>query len=87
MIDVASALEYLHHGYSTPIVHCDLKSSNALLDDDMVAHLGDFGVAKLLDGVDPVTQSMTLATIGYMAPEYGSEGIVSISGDVFSLAF
>ncbi|KAL0290738.1 UNVERIFIED_CONTAM: Receptor kinase-like protein Xa21 [Sesamum angustifolium] len=25
MIDVASALEYLHHGYSSPMVHCDLK--------------------------------------------------------------
>ncbi|KAH9747809.1 protein kinase domain-containing protein [Citrus sinensis] len=68
MIDVASALEYLHHGYSTPIIHCDLKPNNVLLDDDMVAHLGDFGIAKLLDGVDPVTQTMTLATIGYMAP-------------------
>ncbi|ESR62166.1 hypothetical protein CICLE_v10018259mg, partial [Citrus x clementina] len=84
MIDVASALEYLHQGYSTSIIHCDLKPSNVLLDDDMVAHLGDFGIAKLLDGVDSMKQTMTLATIGYMAPEYGSEGIVSTSGDVYS---
>ncbi|GAY60718.1 hypothetical protein CUMW_204190 [Citrus unshiu] len=28
MIDVASALEYLHFGYSVPIIHCDLKPSN-----------------------------------------------------------
>lgn len=111
MIDVASVLEYLHHGCPMPVIHCDLKPNNVLLNDDMVAHLGDFGIAKLLDGVDPVTQTMTLATIGYMAPgecsiffkhiyidtcmtfsddrslinaEYGSEGIVSISGDVYS---
>ncbi|PQQ03159.1 receptor kinase-like protein Xa21 isoform X2 [Prunus yedoensis var. nudiflora] len=64
MIDVASALEYLHHGYSIPIVHCDMKPSNILLDDDMVAHVADFGIAKLLGGGDSVTQTMTLATVG-----------------------
>ncbi|PQQ03304.1 hypothetical protein Pyn_29273 [Prunus yedoensis var. nudiflora] len=64
MIDAASALEYLHHGYSIPIVHCDMKPSNILLDDDMVAHVADFGIAKLLGGGDSITQTMTLATVG-----------------------
>ncbi|PRQ29481.1 putative protein kinase RLK-Pelle-LRR-XII-1 family [Rosa chinensis] len=67
MIDVASALEYVHHGYSIHVVHCDLKSSNILLDDDMGAHVADFGIAKLLDGRDSMTQTRTLATIGYVA--------------------
>ncbi|XVF78828.1 hypothetical protein PTKIN_Ptkin14bG0168400 [Pterospermum kingtungense] len=84
MIDVASALEYLHHGYTTPVIHCDLKPSNVLLDEDMVAHLGDFGISKLLGEGDSAIHTMTLATIGYMAPEYGSEGIVSTKGDVYS---
>ncbi|XVF18638.1 hypothetical protein REPUB_Repub11eG0039900 [Reevesia pubescens] len=83
MIDVASALEYLHHGYITPVIHCDLKPSNVLLDEYMVAHLGDFGIAKLLGEEDSTIHTMTLATIGYMAPEYGSKGIVSIKGDVY----
>jgi LRR receptor-like serine/threonine-protein kinase FLS2 len=74
MIDVASALEYLHYGYSTPIVHCDLKPSNILLDEDMVSHVVDFGIVKLLGDKDSMMQTMTLATIGYMAP-----------GDIFSL--
>ena len=68
MIDVASALEYLHHGHTTPVVHCDLKPSNVLLDEDMGGHLGDFGIAKLLGEENSVIQTMTLATIGYMAP-------------------
>ncbi|XP_031268656.1 probable LRR receptor-like serine/threonine-protein kinase At3g47570 [Pistacia vera] len=84
MIDVASALEYLHHSYSTSIVHCDLKPNNILLDEDMVAHVSDFGIAKLLNDGDSKTRTTTLATIGYMAPEYGSMGIASIRGDVYS---
>ncbi|KAB1202411.1 hypothetical protein CJ030_MR8G004404 [Morella rubra] len=84
MIDMAAALEYLHFGNATPIVHCDLKPNNVLLDEDMVAHVADFGIAKLLGDADSVTQTMTLATIGYMAPEYGLEGIVSTRGDVYS---
>ncbi|KAL1060969.1 hypothetical protein V6Z11_1Z055800, partial [Gossypium hirsutum] len=81
MIDVASALEYLHSGYSTPLIHCDLKPSNVLLDKDMIAHVGDFGIAKLLGEGDSMKQTMTLATIGYMAPEYGSAGIISVKSD------
>ena len=67
MIDVALALEYMHFGYSAPVIHCDIKANNVLLDDNMVAHLSDFGIAKT--GEDQsMTQTQTLATIGYMAP-------------------
>ncbi|MBA0799739.1 hypothetical protein Gohar_010234, partial [Gossypium harknessii] len=84
MVDVASALEYLHSGFLIPIIHCDLKPSNVLLDEDMVGHVGDFGVSKLLGEGDSIKQTMTLATVGYMAPEYGSAGIVSVKCDVYS---
>ncbi|KAK2662055.1 hypothetical protein Ddye_000629 [Dipteronia dyeriana] len=84
MIDVASALEYLHLDYSIPVVHCDVKPSNVLLDQSMVAHLSDFGIAKLLGEEESMIQTQTLATIGYMAPEYGREGKVSQKGDVYS---
>ncbi|KAL2514807.1 LRR receptor-like serine/threonine-protein kinase FLS2 [Forsythia ovata] len=83
-IDIALGLEYLHHGHTFPIVHCDLKPSNVLLDKDMVAHVSDFGIAKLFDEGESTAQTKTLATIGYMAPEYGTEGIVSTSGDIYS---
>lgn len=68
MFDVACGLEYLHHGNSTPIVYCDLKSSNVLLDDDMVGHVSDFGISKLLGDDRSVAYTITMATIGYIAP-------------------
>ncbi|XP_060190896.1 probable LRR receptor-like serine/threonine-protein kinase At3g47570 [Lycium barbarum] len=84
MIDVACALEYLHHGCSFPVIHCDLKPSNVLLDEDMVAHLSDFGISKLLGEDVSDLYTKTLATFGYIAPEYGLDGLVSIKCDVYS---
>ncbi|CAA0809820.1 Probable LRR receptor-like serine/threonine-protein kinase [Striga hermonthica] len=83
-IDVALALEYLHHGQTFPVVHCDIKPSNVLLDEDMVAHLCDFGIGKLFDDGENIVLTKTLGTIGYAAPEYGSGGRVSTSADVYS---
>ncbi|ESR40311.1 hypothetical protein CICLE_v10027121mg, partial [Citrus x clementina] len=85
MINVASALEYLHFGHLIPVIHCDLKSSNVLLDDNMVAHLSDFGIAKLLNGEDQsMMRTQTLAIIGYMSPEYRIEGRVSTKADAYA---
>lgn len=83
-VDVASALEYLHHRHEFAIVHCDLKPSNVLLGEDMTAHVSDFGISKLFEEGEALIQTKTLATIGYMAPEYASDGKVSTSGDVYS---
>ncbi|KAM4085426.1 hypothetical protein ACJW30_10G027000 [Castanea mollissima] len=84
MVDVALALDYLHNGQLESVVHCDLKPSNILLDEDMVAHVGDFGIAKILVENKDATHTKTIGTIGYVAPEYGSEGRVSTKGDIYS---
>ncbi|KAM3306606.1 hypothetical protein P3S67_013476 [Capsicum chacoense] len=88
MIDVACALEYLHHGCSSSVIHCDLKPSNVLLDEDMVAHLSDFGISKLLGEDQGDLFTKTLATLGYIAPDmplkYGLEGLVSTKCDIYS---
>ncbi|CAI0415990.1 unnamed protein product [Linum tenue] len=89
-IDVASALDYLQHQCQTPIVHCDLKPSNVLLDDDMTGHVGDFGLARFLSSLDKRsfegrTSSVGVrGTVGYAPPEYGMGNLVSIQGDVYS---
>ncbi|KAH9606353.1 hypothetical protein KSS87_023343 [Heliosperma pusillum] len=86
-IDVAHALNYLHHECETAIVHCDLKPSNILLDNDMVAHVGDFGLSKFLNQPQNPNQSSTIGirgTIGYAAPEYGLGSEPSTDGDVYS---
>ncbi|KAL3729705.1 hypothetical protein ACJRO7_026787 [Eucalyptus globulus] len=89
-IDVACALDYLHHHCEMPIVHCDLKPSNILLDDEKTGHLGDFGLARFL----PEAMHKLLAnqsssvkvkgSFGYIAPEYGMGSAVSTQGDVYS---
>ncbi|KAM3394128.1 hypothetical protein P3S68_003130 [Capsicum galapagoense] len=84
MIDVACALEYLHHGCSLPVIHCDLKPSNVLIDVDMVAHLSDFDISKMLGDDESDLYTKTLATLGYIAPEYGLDGLVSTKCDVYS---
>jgi hypothetical protein len=73
-IDVASALDYLHYRCQTPIVHCDLKPSNVLLDDEMIGHVGDFGLARFLHDANKdcsTNQSSSIGvrgTVGYTPP-------------------
>ncbi|VFQ84484.1 unnamed protein product [Cuscuta campestris] len=68
-IDVALALEYLHHNHTFAVLHCDLKPSNVLLAENMIAHVGDFGISTLFDEGEAMTQTKTFATVGYAAPD------------------
>lgn len=80
-VNIADVLDYLHNESGKTIIHCDVKPSNILLDDDMNACLGDFGIAKFyLDSRttspgDSKTISSTgvKGTIGYIPP--GTIGI------------
>ncbi|XP_054806206.1 L-type lectin-domain containing receptor kinase V.9-like [Prosopis cineraria] len=82
--DVASGLLYLHQQWVQVIVHRDIKPANVLIDNDMNARLGDFGLAKLWDhGNDPQT-SRVVGTPGYIDPEIVHSGKSSTFTDIYS---
>ena len=64
---LGAALAYVH---VEGIVHRDVKPSNILLGADGRALLGDFGIARLLDGSTfRRRRAPPSGTVAYMAPE------------------
>ena len=71
-IDVTFALHHLHEHCKRPLIYCDLKPSN-ILDNEMIAHVSDFGLARLLSSTNDVSQNQNSTvglkgSIGYSAP-------------------
>ncbi|CAJ2646901.1 unnamed protein product [Trifolium pratense] len=89
IVDIASVLHYLHHECEKLVIHCDLKPSNVLLDNDMIAHVSDFGIARLVSVIDNTSHQETSTigikgTIGYAPPEYGMGSEITTYGDMYS---
>ncbi|CAL5046041.1 unnamed protein product [Urochloa decumbens] len=90
-VGVASVLEYLHILSVPPMVHCDLKPSNILFDDDNLPRVGDFGLARFLHDLplsyghqNPTSLIAPRGSVGYIPPEYGMGSRISTEGDIYS---
>ncbi|KAG9457217.1 hypothetical protein H6P81_001725 [Aristolochia fimbriata] len=83
-IGTAKGLRFLHEECrGGPIVHRDFRPSNILLTHDFIPMIGDFGLAKWKTNDDQV-HTRVLGTLGYLAPEYVENGIVSVRTDVYA---
>uniref|UniRef100_A0A0D9X1V2 Protein kinase domain-containing protein n=1 Tax=Leersia perrieri TaxID=77586 RepID=A0A0D9X1V2_9ORYZ len=84
VLEIASAILYLHEEWEQCVLHRDIKPSNVMLDASFNAKLGDFGLARLVDHARRSHTTVLAGTFGYMDPECGVRGMASVQSDIYS---
>ena len=75
-------LDALH---TAGILHRDIKPSNVLLDDDGVAALADFGLARAADWTRLTHEGQVLGSLHYLAPEVIEGAEATTASDIYAL--
>jgi serine/threonine protein kinase len=86
LVEVARAVHYAHTRPS-PIIHCDLKPANIMIDPSGSAHVCDFGLARNLATDGASGEGEITGTPSYMSPEQ-AQGLSSefdVRTDVWAL--
>ncbi|CAN6221412.1 unnamed protein product [Urochloa humidicola] len=83
-LGTAKGLAYLHQDCESKIIHCDIKPENVLLDDNFLAKVSDFGLAKLMTREQSHVFTTLRGTRGYLAPEWITNYAISEKSDVYS---
>ncbi|CAN6356938.1 unnamed protein product [Urochloa humidicola] len=84
VLEIASAVLYLHQEWEQCVLHRDIKPSNVMLDASFNAKLGDFGLARLVDHGRGSHTTELAGTTGYMDPECTVTGSFSVESDIYS---
>eukprot|EP00250_Pteridium_aquilinum_P022514 c25397_g1_i1 orf=64-2406(-) len=83
-IGVAQGLDYLHSFADPPVIHRDVKPSNVLLDDNLVAKLSDFGISRVAPECETQFCTKPAGTVGYIDPQYILREQLTTASDVYS---
>lgn len=86
-LDVAMALKHMHHKMEPSYIHRHIKSRNIFLDEEFNAKIGSFGLARCAeDDIEGPLYSSNPTTwgLGYLAPEFVHQGVISASLDIFA---